>query len=117
MAAGEIGADADLAYGLVPSEEAQKDTYDALEATYHSEVLKLEVLTIRHTTILSELSLWKGTLKEVKRLIEKRKKECTKNKKRSNPGASEGSTDVDLTDVNEWVLSSLQISCLDAAGS
>jgi hypothetical protein len=73
MAAGNTGADADLAEGLVPS-EAQKDTSDALEATYNSEVFKLKVLTTRHTTILSELSLCKGTLKEVKRLIEKRKK-------------------------------------------
>jgi hypothetical protein len=56
MAAGETGADADLAEGLFPS-EAQRDSYDALEATYNSEVLKLEVITTRHTTILSELSL------------------------------------------------------------
>ena len=73
MAAGESGADADLAEGLVPT-EAQKDIYDALEATYKSEVFNLEVLTTCHTTILSELSLWKGTLKEVKRLIDTSKK-------------------------------------------
>ena len=68
LAAGETGADADLAEGLVPS-EAQKDTYDALEATYNSEVFKLEVLTTRHKTFLSELSLWKGTLKEVLKTV------------------------------------------------
>ena len=56
LAAGETGADADLAEGLVPS-EAQQNTYDALEATYDSEALKLEVLTARDATILSELSL------------------------------------------------------------
>ena len=40
LAAGETGADADLAEGLAPS-EAQQNTYDALEATYDSEALKL----------------------------------------------------------------------------
>ena len=100
MAAGETGEDADLAKGLAPS-EAHQNTYDTLRATHDSEALKLEVLTTLHTTILSKLSLCKGTLKEVKRLIDKRKKEYTKNKKRANPGASMGSTDGYLTDVNE----------------
>ena len=47
-----------------------------------------------------------SSLKEVKRLTGQRKKEYTNNKKRSTPGASEGSTEVDLTDVSEWALSS-----------
>jgi hypothetical protein len=73
-AAGETWADdADLAEGRVPS-EAQKGTRDAMDATYKSEVIKLDVLTTRHTTLLYELFLWKGKLQEVKRRIEKRKK-------------------------------------------
>jgi hypothetical protein len=106
VATGESGADdADLAEGLIPS-KAQKDTHDALDVTYKSEVIKLGVLNTRHTTILSHLSLWTGTLQEIKRRIDKRKREYNKNKKRANPGTSVGSTDVDLTDVNEWVISS-----------
>jgi hypothetical protein len=77
-----------------------------LKIAYDSEIIKLDALATRHTAILRELSLCKGTLKEFKRLIGKRKKEYTKNKKRATPGASEGSTEVDLTDVNEWSLSS-----------
>jgi hypothetical protein len=105
MAAGEMETDADLAKGLASS-PTQQDTSEALKTAYDSEIIKLDVLSTRHTAILSELSLWEGTLKEVKRLIGKRKNEYTKNKKRVTPGPSEGSTEVDLTDVNEWALSS-----------
>jgi hypothetical protein len=95
---------------------ALKDTHDALDATYKSEVIKSGILTTRHTTILSELSLWKGTLQEVKRRIEKRKKKYNKNKKRANLGAPMGFTEMDLTDVNEWVISSSS-RALSATGS
>jgi hypothetical protein len=48
--------DADLVEGLAPP-VTQKDIHDALDATHKSEVIKLDVLSTRHKTILSELSL------------------------------------------------------------
>ena len=101
-AGGSASEDADLAEGLPASEDVRA----TLKATHKSGVTKLTALTTRHTTILSELSLWKGTLQEVKRRIEKRKKKYNKNKKRANLGAPMGFTEMDLTDVNEWVISS-----------
>ena len=100
-AGGSASEDADLAEGLPASE----DVLATLKATHKSGDTKLTALTTRHTTILSELSLWKGTLKEVKRRLDKGKRAYNKNK-RANPGASAGATEVDLSDVNEWVLSS-----------
>jgi hypothetical protein len=97
--------DEDLAEGLVPS-DAPSNTYTKLTATHQSEVDNLDSLKAAHTLLHSELALWKGTLKEVKRLLSVNKKNFHKTNKRANPGASAGSTDVDLTDVNEWVLSS-----------
>jgi hypothetical protein len=74
VAAGDAGVDAaDLAEGLV-TPNALQDAHDTLDATHKSEVLKLEVLTTRHETLLSELSLWEGKLRKVKRRIEKRNK-------------------------------------------
>jgi hypothetical protein len=73
-AAASAGADdEDLAEGLDTS-DAYKAIHEELEATHKSEVVKLNALSTRHTTLLNELSLWEGTLKEVKRLIAKRKK-------------------------------------------
>ena len=100
-AGGSASEDADLTEGLSTSE----DVLATLKATHKTADTKLTALITRHTTILSELSLWKGTLKEVKRRLDKGKREYNKNK-RANPGASAGATEVDLSDVNEWVLSS-----------
>ena len=100
-----VNNDEDLAEGLVPS-DAPLNTYTKLTDTNQSEVDNLDSLKAAHTLLHSELALWKGTLKEVKRLLSVNKKNFHKTNKRANPGASAGSTDVDLTDVNEWVLSS-----------
>jgi hypothetical protein len=97
--------DEDLAEGLVPS-DAQSNIYTKLTDTHQSEVDNLDSLKTIHTLLHSELSLFRGTLKEVKRLLGVQKKNFHKTNKRANPGASAGSTDVDLTNVNEWALSS-----------
>jgi hypothetical protein len=97
--------DADLAEGLAAS-DAPSNIYVSLTETHQTEVDNLDFLKTAHTLLHSELSLWKGTMKEVKRLLSAQKKSFQKTNKRANPGASAGSTDVDLTDVNEWVLSS-----------
>jgi hypothetical protein len=98
-AGGSASEDADLIEGLSASE----DVLATLKATHKTADTKLTALITRHTTILSELSLWKGTLKEVKRRLDKGKRVYNKNK-RANPGASAGATEVDLSDVNEWRL-------------
>jgi hypothetical protein len=85
----------DLAEGLVPN--AQSSTYAKLVDTHQSAADNLDTLTTTHTLLHSELSLWRGILKEVKRLLGLQKKNFHKTNKRANPGASAGSTDVDLT--------------------
>ena len=82
-------ADEDLAEGL-GSLNALKEAQIMSETTHQAEVLKLEALTKRQETLLSERSFWEGTLKEAKCRIVKRKKEHIKNKKRANPGTISG---------------------------
>ena len=56
-AAASAGADdEDLAEGLDAS-DAHKEIHEELEATHKSEVLKLNALSTRNTTLLNELSL------------------------------------------------------------
>jgi hypothetical protein len=65
---------------------------------------KLEALIKRHKQLLSERFLWEQTIKEVKGRLDKGK--WAYNKKRPAPDTDDGSTDVDLSNVNEWILSS-----------
>jgi hypothetical protein len=98
----------DLAEGL-GSLNALKAAQTTLEATLQAEVLKLDALTKRHETILSERSLWKGTLKEAKRRIEKWKKKHNKTRNAQLPRARPCHqwTSVDLDDGdNNWVICS-----------
>ena len=63
---------------------------------------KLGVLSTHHTTLISETSLWEGTLSLVKTKLITLKRA---HKKRSSAGGQSGSFEPNLSNVDEWALS------------
>ena len=76
--------------------------YASLEKEHSTAVTKLGVLSTRHTTLISETSLWEGTLSLVKTELNTLKRA---HKKRSSAGGQSGSSEPNLSNVDEWALS------------
>ena len=98
------GEDADLTTQVadlrVEFDKLQAE-HATLDQDYQIEVQKLEVLTTNSATLSRETSLWEATLKQVKQAIAKRKRAF---RKRQSVGDQAGSSELDLTNVEEWVL-------------
>jgi hypothetical protein len=74
-----------------------------LEKPHSSAVTKLGALSNRHTTLISETSLWEGTLSQVKTALNNLKRAY---KKRSAAGGQSGSSEPNnLSNVEKWALS------------
>ena len=72
-----------------------------LQQDYQIEVQKLEALSTNSAVLSRETSLWETTLKQAKQAIAKRKRA---HRKRQSVGDQAGSSELDLTNVEEWVL-------------
>jgi hypothetical protein len=90
-----------------PVEELQetlhilKGEYVTLDTAYKQDLTKLDVLTNRLSTLVSETTLWEGTAKEVKATLHKQKRAF---RKRNALGTQSSSSEPDLSNVEEWVL-------------
>jgi chromosome segregation ATPase len=98
--------DADLSVQTLEYEETlSKLTGELapLEQTYLSGITQLKLLNQRHSILVSEKGNWETTLKAVKHTLGVQKRA---HNKRKSAGASAGSTEPDLSNVEEWSLSS-----------
>jgi hypothetical protein len=78
-----------------------------LDTAYKNDVTRLDVLTTRHSILVSETTLWEATAREVKSTLTKQKRAY---KKRNALGAQSSSSEPDLSKVEEWVLHKTIIS-------
>jgi hypothetical protein len=65
------------------------------------EVQKLGVLTTQSSVLTSETTLWEATLKQIKQALYKNKRA---HRKRQSTGDQAGSSELNLANVEEWVL-------------
>jgi hypothetical protein len=78
-----------------------QEEHAALDQDYQIEVQKLEVLTTQFSVLTRETALWEATLRQVKQALSKKKRA---HKKRQSAGDQAGSSEPNLTNVEEWVL-------------
>jgi hypothetical protein len=79
-----------------------KGAYVTLDTAYKNDVTRLDILTTRLFTLVSETTLWEATAKEIKSILAKQKRAY---KKRNAVGAQSSSSEPDLSKVKEWALS------------
>jgi hypothetical protein len=90
-----------------PVEELQetlltlKGEYATLDTAHKQDLTKLDVLSNRISTLVSETTLWEGTAREVRAVLHQQKRAY---RKRNALGAQSSSSEPDLYNVEEWVL-------------
>ena len=83
------------------STNSRRNSYAALDQDYQIDVQKLGVLTTQSSVLTSETTLWEATLKQIKQALTKKKRA---HRKRQSAGDQAGSSELNLANVEEWVL-------------